>query len=153
MDAIKEDIHWLGFDWGDREYYASDYFEPLYEMALQLIEKGLAYVDELSPDEMREYRGTLTEPGKNSPWRDRPIEENLDLFKRMRDGEFPDGSKTLRAKIDMASPNINMRDPVMYRILHATHHRTGDAWCIYPMYDFAHGSLTRWKASPTPCAR
>jgi glutaminyl-tRNA synthetase len=139
VDAIKEDIHWLGFDWGDREYYASDYFEPLYEMALQLIEKGLAYVDELSPDEMREYRGTLTEPGKNSPWRDRPIEENLDLFKRMRAGEFPDGSKTLRAKIDMASPNINMRDPVMYRILHAPHHRTGDAWCIYPMYDFAHG--------------
>lgn len=139
VDAIKEDIHWLGFDWGDREYYASDYFEPLYEMALQLIEKGLAYVDELSPEEMREYRGTLTEPGKNSPWRDRPIEENLDLFKRMRDGEFPDGSKTLRAKIDMASPNMNMRDPVMYRILHAPHHRTGDAWCIYPMYDFAHG--------------
>ena len=139
VDAIKEDIHWLGFDWGDREYYASDYFEPLYEMAIQLLEKGLAYVDELSPEEMREYRGTLTEPGKNSPWRDRPIEENLDLFKRMRAGEFPDGSKTLRAKIDMASPNINMRDPVMYRILHATHHRTGDAWCIYPMYDFAHG--------------
>ena len=139
VDAIKEDIHWLGFDWGDREYYASDYFEPLYEMALQLIEKGLAYVDELSPDEMREYRGTLTEPGKNSPWRDRPIEENLDLFRRMRAGEFPDGSKTLRAKIDMASPNMNMRDPVMYRILHATHHRTGDEWCIYPMYDFAHG--------------
>jgi glutaminyl-tRNA synthetase len=139
VDAIKEDIHWLGFDWGDREYYASDYFEPLYEMALQLIEKGLAYVDELSAEEMREYRGTLTEPGKNSPWRDRPLEENLDLFKRMRSGEFPDGSKTLRAKIDMASPNINMRDPVMYRILHAAHHRTGDAWCIYPMYDFAHG--------------
>jgi len=139
VNAIKEDIHWLGFDWGDREYYASDYFEPLYEMALQLIEKGLAYVDDLSPDEMREYRGTLTEPGKNSPWRERSIEENLDLFKRMRAGEFPDGSKTLRAKIDIASPNINMRDPVMYRILHATHHRTGDAWCIYPMYDFAHG--------------
>ena len=139
VDAIKEDIHWLGFDWGDREYYASDYFEPLYEMALQLIERGLAYVDELSAEEMREYRGTLTEPGKNSPWRDRPVEENLDLFKRMRAGEFPDGSKTLRAKIDMASPNINMRDPVMYRILRATHHRTGDAWCIYPMYDFAHG--------------
>ena len=139
VDAIKEDIRWLGFDWGDREFYASDYFEPLYEMALQLIRKGLAYVDELSQDEMREYRGTLTEPGKNSPWRDRPIEENLDLFKRMRAGEFPDGSKTLRAKIDMASPNINMRDPVMYRILHATHHRTGDTWCIYPMYDFAHG--------------
>ncbi|HOZ38381.1 MAG TPA: glutamine--tRNA ligase/YqeY domain fusion protein [Anaerolineaceae bacterium] len=139
VDAIKEDIHWLGFDWGDREYYASDYFEPLYEMAIQMIEKGLAYVDELSPDEMREYRGTLTEPGKNSPWRNRPVAENLDLFKRMRAGEFPDGSKTLRAKIDMASPNINMRDPVMYRILHATHHRTGDTWCIYPMYDFAHG--------------
>ena len=139
VDAIKEDIHWLGFDWGDREYYASDYFEPLYEMAIQMIEKGLAYVDELSPDEMREYRGTLTEPGKNSPWRDRAIEENLELFKLMRAGEFPDGSKTLRAKIDMASPNINMRDPVMYRILHATHHRTGDTWCIYPMYDFAHG--------------
>ena len=139
VDAIKEDIRWLGFDWGDREFYASDYFEPLYEMALQLIRKGLAYVDELSQEEMREYRGTLTEPGKNSPWRDRPIEENLDLFKRMRAGEFPDGSKTLRAKIDMASPNINMRDPVMYRILHATHHRTGDTWCIYPMYDFAHG--------------
>lgn len=139
VDAIKEDIHWLGFDWGDREYYASDYFEPLYEMALQLIEKGLAYVDELSADEMREYRGTLTEPGKNSPWRDRPVEENLDLFKRMRAGEFPDGSKTLRAKIDMASPNINMRDPVMYRILHASHPHTGNEWCIYPMYDYAHG--------------
>ena len=139
VDAIKEDIHWLGYDWGDREYYASDYFEPLYEMALQLINKGLAYVDELSAEEMREYRGTLTEPGRNSPWRDRPVEETLDLFKRMRAGEFPDGSKTLRAKIDMASPNINMRDPVMYRILHAAHHRTGTTWCIYPMYDFAHG--------------
>lgn len=139
VDAIKEDIHWLGYDWGDREYYASDYFEPLYEMALQLINKGLAYVDELSAEEMREYRGTLTEPGRNSPWRDRPVEETLDLFKRMRAGEFPDGSKTLRARIDMASPNINMRDPVMYRILHAAHHRTGTTWCIYPMYDFAHG--------------
>ena len=139
VDAIKEDIHWLGYDWGDREYYASDYFEPLYEMALQLINKGLAYVDELNADEMREYRGTLTEPGRNSPWRDRPVEETLDLFKRMRAGEFPDGSKTLRARIDMASPNINMRDPVMYRILHAAHHRTGTTWCIYPMYDFAHG--------------
>ena len=139
VDAIKEDIHWLGFDWGDREYYASDYFEPLYEMAIKLIEKGKAYVDELSAEEMREYRGTLTEPGKDSPWRERPIEENLDLFKRMRAGEFPDGSKTLRAKIDMSSPNMNMRDPVMYRILHAEHHRTGDNWCIYPMYDFAHG--------------
>ena len=139
VDAIKEDIRWLGFDWGDREYYASDYFEDLYEMAIKLIEKGKAYVDELSFDEMRDYRGTLTEPGKNSPWRDRPIEESLDLFKRMRAGEFPDGSLTLRAKIDMSSPNLNMRDPVMYRILHAHHHRTGDDWCIYPMYDFAHG--------------
>ena len=139
VDAIKEDIHWLGFDWGDREYYASDYFEPLYEMAIVLIKKGKAYVDELSAEEMREYRGTLTEPGKDSPWRDRPIEENLDLFQRMRAGEFPDGSLTLRAKIDMASPNMNMRDPVMYRILHAEHHRTGNKWCIYPMYDFAHG--------------
>lgn len=139
VDAIKEDIRWLGFDWGDREYYASDYFEPLYEMAIKLIEKGKAYVDELTFDQMKEYRGTLTEPGKNSPWRDRPIEENLELFKRMKAGEFPDGSLTLRAKIDMASPNMNMRDPVMYRILHAHHHRTGDEWCIYPMYDFAHG--------------
>ena len=139
VDAIKEDIHWLGFDWGDREFYASDYFEPLYEMAITLIKKGKAYVDELSAEEMREYRGTLTEPGKDSPWRDRPIEESLDLFQRMRAGEFPDGSLTLRAKIDMASPNMNMRDPVMYRILHAEHHRTGNKWCIYPMYDFAHG--------------
>ena len=139
VDAIKEDIHWLGFDWGDREFYASDYFELLYEMAITLIKKGKAYVDELSAEEMREYRGTLTEPGKDSPWRDRSIEENLDLFQRMRAGEFPDGSLTLRAKIDMASPNMNMRDPVMYRILHAEHHRTGNEWCIYPMYDFAHG--------------
>ena len=139
VDAIKEDIHWLGFDWGDREYYASDYFEQLYEFALQLIRQGQAYVDDLSADEIREYRGTLTEPGKNSPYRERTIEENLDLFARMRAGEFPDGSRTLRAKIDMNAPNMNMRDPVMYRILHASHHRTGDAWCIYPMYDFAHG--------------
>jgi glutaminyl-tRNA synthetase len=139
VDAIKEDIRWLGFDWGDREFYASDYFEPLYEMAIKLINKGKAYVDELSFDEMRQYRGTLTEPGKNSPWRERPIAENLDLFQRMRAGEFPDGSLTLRAKIDMTSPNMNMRDPVMYRILHAEHHRTGNEWCIYPMYDFAHG--------------
>ncbi|MEL7645751.1 MAG: glutamine--tRNA ligase/YqeY domain fusion protein [Anaerolineaceae bacterium] len=139
VDAIKEDIHWLGFDWGDREYYASDYFEQLYELALQLIRQGQAYVDDLSADEIREYRGTLTEPGKNSPYRERTIEENLDLFARMRAGEFPDGSRTLRAKIDMNAPNMNMRDPVMYRILHASHHRTGDAWCIYPMYDFAHG--------------
>ena len=139
VDAIKEDIHWLGFDWGDREFYASDYFEQLYEMALQLIRQGQAYVDDLSADEIRAYRGTLTEAGKNSPWRERSIEENLDLFARMRAGEFPDGSRTLRAKIDMSAPNMNMRDPVMYRILHASHHRTGDAWCIYPMYDFAHG--------------
>lgn len=139
VDAIKEDIHWLGFDWGDREFYASDYFDQLYDMAVTLIKNGKAYVDELSAEEMREYRGTLTEPGKPSPWRERPVAETLDLFERMRAGEFPDGSKTLRAKIDMASPNLNMRDPVMYRILHATHHRTGDKWCIYPMYDFAHG--------------
>ena len=139
VDAIKEDIHWLGFDWNDREYYASDYFDQLYQWAEQLIKQNDAYVDDLTADEIREYRGTLTEPGKNSPFRDRSIEENLDLFRRMRDGEFPDGSRVLRAKIDMGSGNINMRDPVMYRILHAHHHRTGDKWCIYPMYDFAHG--------------
>jgi glutaminyl-tRNA synthetase len=139
VDAIKEDIHWLGFDWDDREFYASDYFEQLYQWAEQLILQGDAYVDDLSPDEIREYRGTLTEPGKNSPYRDRSVEENIDLFRRMKDGEFPDGSRVLRAKIDMSSGNINMRDPVMYRILHAHHHRTGDKWCIYPMYDFAHG--------------
>ncbi len=138
VDAIKEDIHWLGFDYAN-ELYASDYFEALYEMAVKLIKKGKAYVDELTAEEMREYRGTLTEGGKNSPWRERSIEENLELFERMRRGEFADGTKTLRAKIDMASPNINMRDPVMYRVMHATHHRTGDKWCIYPMYDFAHG--------------
>ncbi|PKN87417.1 MAG: glutamine--tRNA ligase [Chloroflexi bacterium HGW-Chloroflexi-8] len=139
VDAIKEDIHWLGFDWGDREYYASDYFDQLYQWAVQLIQQGDAYIDDLSPEEIRSYRGTLTEPGKNSPFRDRSIEENLDLFHRMSSGEFPDGTRVLRAKIDMSSGNINMRDPVMYRILHATHHRTGDKWCIYPMYDFAHG--------------
>jgi glutaminyl-tRNA synthetase len=139
VDAIKEDIHWLGFDWEDREFYASDYFEQLYQWAEQLILQGDAYVDDLSADEIREYRGTLTEPGKNSPYRDRSVEENLDLFRRMKNGEFPDGSRVLRAKIDMSSGNINMRDPVMYRILHATHHRTGDTWCIYPMYDCAHG--------------
>ncbi|MCD6302848.1 MAG: glutamine--tRNA ligase/YqeY domain fusion protein [Anaerolineae bacterium] len=139
VKGIKDDIHWLGFDWGDREFYASDYFEQLYDFAERLILKGKAYVCDLSPDEVRAYRGTLTEPGRNSPYRDRTAEENLDLFRRMRAGEFPDGSRTLRAKIDMASPNINLRDPIMYRILHATHHRTGDAWCIYPMYDFAHG--------------
>ena len=139
VDSIKEDIRWLGFDWDHREYYASDYFEQLYQYAIQLIKGGKAYVCDLSADEMRDYRGTLTEPGKNSPYRERPIEENLDLLQRMKAGEFPDGARTLRAKIDMASPNLNMRDPVMYRILHATHHRTGDKWCIYPTYDFAHG--------------
>src|SRR5262245_26753577 len=138
VDSIKEVIHWLGFDWGDKLFYASDYFEQLYQYAVQLITGGRAYVDSLSADEVREYRGTLTEPGKNSPYRDRSVEENLDLFARMRMGEFDEGAHTLRAKIDMASPNINMRDPVMYRILKAEHHRTGDKWCIYPMYDFAH---------------
>jgi len=138
VDAIQEDVKWLGFHW-DGLFYASDYFDQLYEWALKLIKDGKAYVDDLSADEIRAYRGTLTEPGKNSPFRDRPIEENLNLFERMRAGEFPDGSRVLRAKIDMASPNFNMRDPVMYRILHAHHHRTGDKWPIYPMYDFAHG--------------
>ena len=139
VEAIMEDIRWLGFDWGDHLYYASGYFEQLYEYAVQLIKKGKAYVCDLSEEEVREYRGTLTEPGRNSPYRDRSIEENLNLFQRMRAGEFPDGARTLRAKIDMASPNINLRDPVMYRIRHATHHRTGDTWCIYPLYDWAHG--------------
>ena len=140
VDAIKEDIHWLGFDWDDREYYASDYFGQLYEFAVRLIKKGRAYVDDLSADQIREYRGTLTEPGKDSPWRNRSVEENLALFERMKNGEFPEGACVLRAKIDMASPNINMRDPVMYRIIHnPPHHRTGSTWCIYPMYDFAHG--------------
>lgn len=139
VEAIKEDIRWLGFDWEDRCYYASDYFEQLYQWAEELIKKGKAYVCDLSPDEVREYRGTLTEPGRESPYRNRSVEENLDLFRRMRAGEFPDGSRTLRAKIDMAHPNLNMRDPVMYRIIRATHHRTGDKWCIYPTYDWAHG--------------
>ena len=138
IDSIKEDVRWLGFQW-DNEFYASDYFEQLYEWAVLLIKAGKAYVCDLTPEQIREYRGTLTEPGKNSPYRDRSVEENLDLFERMRKGEFPDGSRTLRAKIDMASPNLNLRDPVMYRILHAHHHRTGDKWCIYPMYDWAHG--------------
>ena len=137
VDAIQEDIAWLGFHW-DNVFYGSDYFEECYELAVKLIKKGVAYVCDLSKDEMREYRGTLTEPGRNSPWRDRSVEENLDLFERMKDGEFPDGSRTLRAKIDMASPNLNMRDPAMYRIIHMTHHHQGDKWCIYPMYDFAH---------------
>jgi glutaminyl-tRNA synthetase len=137
--AIERDIRWLGFDWEDREYYASDYFEQLYQYAVQLIEMGKAYVCDLSPDEIREYRGTLTEPGRNSPYRDRSVEENLELFERMRAGEYEDGARVLRAKIDMAQPNLLMRDPVMYRILHAEHHRTGDEWCIYPLYDFTHG--------------
>jgi len=139
IEAIKKDVRWLGFDWQERLYYASDYFEQMYEYAVQLIKKGKAYVCDLTGDQIREYRGTLTEPGKDSPYRNRSIEENLDLFEQMRVGEFPDGSRTLRAKIDMAHPNINMRDPVMYRILHAPHPRTGDEWCIYPMYDWAHG--------------
>ena len=138
VDSIQEDVRWLGFDWGDRMYYASDYFPRLFAYAQQLIRLGKAYVCDLTAQQIREHRGTLTEPGKNSPFRDRSVEENLDLFDRMKAGEFPDGSKTLRAKIDMSSPNINMRDPVLYRILRAHHHRTGDAWCIYPMYDYAH---------------
>ena len=138
VESIKADVKWLGFDWDDRLYYASDFFEQMYEYAEQLIKAGKAYVCDLSPEEIREYRGTLTEPGKESPYRDRSVEENLDLFRRMRAGEFPDGSRVLRAKIDMASGNLNMRDPVIFRILHAEHHRTGDKWCIYPMYDYAH---------------
>jgi glutaminyl-tRNA synthetase len=138
VEAIKRDIRWLGFDWEDREYYASDYFDQLHQYAVQLIKLGKAYVCDLSQEEMREQRGTLTEPGTESPYRNRSVEENLDLFERMRAGEFEEGSRTLRAKIDMASPNLLMRDPVMYRILHAEHHRTGDKWCIYPMYDFTH---------------
>ena len=139
VESIKKDVRWLGFDWEDRLYYASDYFDQLYEYAVQLIKNGKAYVDDLTPDEIREYRGTLTEPGRESTYRTRLVEENLDLFERMRAGEFEDGSRVLRAKIDMASPNLNMRDPVLYRVLHASHHRTGKKWCIYPMYDFTHG--------------
>ena len=138
VNSIMEDIRWLGFNW-DGLYYASDYFDQLYEWAIKLIKDGKAYVDDLTADEIRQYRGTLTEPGKNSPYRNRSVEENLDLFERMKAGEFPDGSRVLRAQIDMASPNLNLRDPVMYRILHAEHHRTGNKWCIYPMYDYAHG--------------
>lgn len=139
VDSIIEDVRWLGFDWGDRLYFASDYFDQLHDWAVELIKAGKAYVCDLDGDEMREYRGTLKAPGKDSPYRERTVEENLDMFARMRKGEFADGSHTLRAKIDMASPNMNLRDPVMYRILRATHHRTGDTWCIYPMYDFTHG--------------
>jgi len=140
VDSIKEDIHWLGFDWGDREFYASDYFDELYDWAVQLVNKGMAYVDDQSPEEVSANRGTLTEPGKDSPYRNRSVEENLDLLERMKAGEFPDGSRVLRAKIDMAHPNMNMRDPVMYRIIHEPpHHRTGTKWKIYPMYDWSHG--------------
>jgi len=138
IESIQEDVRWLGFDWGEHLYYASDYFDQLYQWAIQLIKDGKAYVDSLSADEIRKFRGTLTEPGKNSPYRDRTVEENLDLFERMKNGEFEDGTHVLRAKIDMASPNINLRDPTIYRIRHATHHRTGDRWCIYPMYDYTH---------------
>ncbi|MEE1361887.1 MAG: glutamine--tRNA ligase/YqeY domain fusion protein [Selenomonadaceae bacterium] len=138
VDSIQADVKWLGFSWDDRMFYASDYFGKLYDFAVELIKRGLAFVDDLNAEEIRQYRGTLTEPGKESPYRNRSVEENLDLFQRMKNGEFADGEKVLRAKVDMASGNINMRDPVIYRIAHATHHRTGDAWCIYPMYDFAH---------------
>jgi len=143
VDSIQEDVHWLGFDWGDRRFFASDYFAKLYEFGEALIRSGKAFVCDLSADEVRAYRGTLTEPGRDSPWRDRSPAENLDLFQRMRAGEFPDGSRTLRAKIDMASPNINLRDPALFRIRKTAHHRTGDAWCIYPMYDYAH-ALSDW---------
>jgi glutaminyl-tRNA synthetase len=139
VKAIMEDVRWLGFDWGDRLFYSSEYFDQLYEFAVRLINKGKAYVDELSPEQIREYRGTLSEPGKNSPYRDRTTQENLDLFERMKAGEFAEGERVLRAKIDMASGNLNFRDPILYRVLKATHHRTGDKWCIYPMYDFTHG--------------
>ncbi len=138
VESIQEDVKWLGFEW-DNLFYASDYFPQLYEWAVKLIKAGKAYVDDLTAEQIREYRGTLTQPGKDSPYRNRSIEENLGLFGRMKAGEFPDGSRVLRAKIDMSSPNLNMRDPVMYRILHAEHHRTGNKWCIYPMYDYAHG--------------
>jgi len=139
VDSIMEDVHWLGFDWDDRLYYASDYFDQLYEWAVKMINDGKAYVDDLTAEEISEYRGTVTKPGKESPWRNRTVEENLQLFMAMKNGEFPDGSKVLRAKLDMAHPNMLMRDPIMYRILHTDHHRTGDKWCIYPMYDYAHG--------------
>ncbi|MFL5670148.1 MAG: glutamine--tRNA ligase, partial [Chloroflexota bacterium] len=139
IDGIEADVRWLGFDWGEHLHFASDYFEQLYDWAVELIRVGKAYVDDLSAEEIREYRGTLTEPGRDSPWRDRSPDENVDLFARMRAGEFPNGARVLRARIDMSSPNINLRDPVLYRIIHAEHPRTGDAWCIYPTYDFAHG--------------
>jgi glutaminyl-tRNA synthetase len=139
VESIQEDVRWLGFDWDDRLYYASDYFDRLHDLAVQLIQRGKAYVDSLSPAQIREYRGTLKEPGKNSPYRDRSVDENMDLFRRMVRGEYKEGEVVLRARVDMASPNLNMRDPVIYRVMHAEHHRTGDKWCVYPMYDFAHG--------------
>ena len=139
VDSIIEDVKWLGWDWEERLYFASSYFQQMYDYALELIKKGKAYVCDLSPEETRDHRGTLTEPGRESPYRTRSVEENLDLFKAMKIGAFADGAKTLKAKIDMAHPNLNMRDPVMYRVLHASHHRTGDDWCIYPLYDWAHG--------------
>ena len=139
IDSIIKDVKWLGFDWDDHLYYASDYFERMYELAVDLVKKGKAYVDSLDSEKIREYRGTLTEPGVHSPYRDRSVTENLDLFERMRNGEFKNGEHVLRAKIDMTSPNLNLRDPIMYRILHAPHPRTGEKWCIYPMYDWAHG--------------
>ena len=139
VEAIKNDVRWLGFDWEDRLFFASDYFEQMHDYAVQLIKSGKAYVCELTPEQTREYRGTLTKVGRDSPFRDRTVDENLDLFARMRNGEFGDGEKVLRARIDMQSPNLNLRDPVLYRIQHAHHHRTGDSWCIYPMYDWAHG--------------
>ena len=151
VEAIQEDIHWLGFDWGDRFFFGSDYFEKDYEYAVELIKKGLAYVCELTPEQFKAYRGDLNTPAV-SPYRDRPMEESLDLFARMRSGEFEDNRYTLRAKIDLASGNFNMRDPVIYRIRHMHHHRQGDKWCIYPMYDFATPFRTLWRASPTPCA-
>ena len=138
VESIKQDVAWLGADWEDRLFFASDYFQIMYDCAEKLIMKGKAYVCDLTAEQIREYRGTLTEPGKNSPYRDRSVEENLQMFRDMRDGKYEDGTKVLRAKIDMASPNINMRDPVIYRVAHMTHHNTGDQWCIYPMYDFAH---------------
>jgi glutaminyl-tRNA synthetase len=139
VESIMDDIRWLGFDWEDRLFYASDYFEQMYDHAVHLVKAGKAYVDDMPGEQIKEYRGDLTTPGKNSPFRDRPVEENLDLFTRMKAGEFPNGVKVLRAKIDMAHPNMNMRDPILYRILHSSHHNTGDKWCIYPMYDWAHG--------------
>jgi len=152
IDSIQHDVHWLGFDWGRHLYYASDYFEQLYEWAEHLIRVGKAYIDDTPPEAMRARRGTLTEPGQNSPDRYRSIEENLDLFRRMRAGEFPNGARVLRAKIDMTSGNMNMRDPVLYRILHANHPRTGDKWCIYPTYDFAMARRMRLSMSPTRSA-